>query len=145
MIHWISDKKALFARVHNHLRPGGCFAFTTFDGPQTFPPIAQKVFNLIGPDFYHKMLCEKQTFLAASEYQRLASEVGFSQITIEVEDTVSEWKNLHVFIDVMYGTFHGEFDPAEIDSDALGKLKEDYGNDTVIKRPCGIIRAILTR
>ena len=73
-------------------------------------------------------------FLAASEYQRLASEVGFSQITIEVEDTVSEWKNLDVFIDVMYGTFHGEFDPAEIDSDTLCKLKEDITEMTQLSK-----------
>ena len=44
----------------------------------------------------------------------------------------------------MNGVFHGQFDPAKMDSDALGKLIEDYGKDTVLKRPTRIIKAILT-
>ena len=69
--------------------PGGSFAFTTFDSAQTFPPVAQKVFSLIGPDFCHKMLHEKRVFLPASEYQTLASDAGFSQVSVDTEDVVS--------------------------------------------------------
>jgi ubiquinone/menaquinone biosynthesis C-methylase UbiE len=144
-IHRISDKKALFSRVHQNLCPGGRFVFTTFDGEQTFPPVAQKIFNLVSPDFYYKALHEKQMFLTASEYQRLASEVGFNQVTIEVEDIVDEWKNLDAFIIAMNGVFHGQFDSAKMDSDTLRKLIEDYGKDTVVKRPTRIIKAVLTK
>ena len=85
VIHWIKDKKGLFSRVHQNLCPGGRFVFTTFDGEQTFPPVAQKIFNLISPDFYHKMLYEKQVFLTRSEYQRMASEAGFNQVSMTLK------------------------------------------------------------
>ena len=131
--------------MHNYLCAGGHFVFITFDGEQTFPPIAQKVFSLISPDFYHKILHEDQVFLPASDYQRLASEVGFGQISIEVEDKISEWKNLDVFINGMHGNFHGKFDPAKMDSDVLERLKEDYGKDTVVKRHTRIVKGVLTK
>ena len=145
VIHWISDKRTLFTRVHEYLCPGGHFAFTTFDGEQTFPPVAQKIFSLISPDFYHKMLHENQVFLPASDYRHLASEVGFNQISVEVEDKVIEWKNLDVFISAMHGVFHGKFDQAEMDSGALGKLKDDYGKDTVVRRHTRIVKGVLTK
>ena len=68
----------------------------------------------------------KQIFLTGNEYQLLASEVGFNHISIVVEDKDIEWKNLDVFINAMHGVFHGQFDPAKMDGDALGKLIEDY-------------------
>jgi ubiquinone/menaquinone biosynthesis C-methylase UbiE len=144
-IHRISDKKALFSRVHQNLCPGGRFVFTTVDGEQPFPPIAQDIFNLISPDFYHKLLYKDQVFLTASEYQHLASEVGFNQVSIEVTGIVIEWKNLDAFIIAMNGIFHGQFDSAKLDRDALGKLIEDYGKDTVVKRPARFLKAVLTK
>ena len=91
------------------------------------------------------MLHEKQIFLTGSEYQHLASEVGYSQVSIEVEDKIIEWKNLDVFINAMHGAFHGQFDSAKMDGDALGKLIEDYGRDTVVRRQTRIIKAVVTK
>ena len=145
VIHWISDKRALFSRVHQNLRPEGRFIFTTIDGEQTFPPIAQKIFNLVSPDFYHKSMHEKQIFLTGNEYQLLASEVGFNHISIEVEDKDIEWKNLDVFINAMHGVFHGQFDPAKMDGDALGKLIKDYRKNTIVRRHTRIVKAVLMK
>ena len=104
-----------------------------------------EVFDLISPDFYFKMLHEKQIFLTGREYQHLASEVGFNQVSIKIENKVIEWKNLDVFINAMHGVFHGQFDSAKMDGDALGKLIEDYGKDTAVKRHTRIIKAVLTK
>ena len=78
-------------------------------------------------------------------YQHIASEAGFNQVSIHVEDVVDEWKNLDAFIIAMNGVFHGQFDSAKMDRDALGKLIEDYRKDTVLKRPTRIIKAVLTK
>ena len=41
VIHWISDKEAVLKRVHENLRPGGCFAFTTANGYLPIPEIGK--------------------------------------------------------------------------------------------------------
>ena len=43
VIHWISDKRALFKRVYDTLSPGGCFAFTTANGGLSMPEIGTKL------------------------------------------------------------------------------------------------------
>ena len=42
VIHWISDKEALMKQVHQNLRPGGRFAFTTTNGVLSVPEIGKK-------------------------------------------------------------------------------------------------------
>ena len=91
------------------------------------------------------MLHEKQTFLTRVEYQHLASGVGFSQVSIEVEDKVIEWKNMDAFITAMHGVFHGQFDSAKMDGEALGELIEEYGKDTVVRRHTRIVKAVLVK
>ena len=39
VIHWVADKDALFERVHQSLKPGGRFAFTTDNGVPVWPPV----------------------------------------------------------------------------------------------------------
>jgi ubiquinone/menaquinone biosynthesis C-methylase UbiE len=144
VVHWIHDKEALIKRVFENLQPGGCFAFTTYDVP-IFPPVIYKLFALIGPDFLHKMLHDNQRYLPASDYQALASSVGFSNVLIETESVVTEWKNIDDFIITAHGVLQGEFEPKKIDSNQLIQLKQEYGGNTAIKRQFELIKAIATK
>ena len=45
----------------------------------------------------------------------------------------------------MHGVFHGQFDPAKMDGDALGKLIEDYGKNTIVRRHTRIVKAVLMK
>ena len=145
VIHWIHDKVALFRRVFDNLRQGGCFSFTTYDTP-VFPPIVEKLFTvLVGPDFLHKMLHEKQVYITSSEYNTIISRLGFSSAQIETESIVTEWKDIDEFLVTAHGVLQGEFDPQTIDKDALQRIKEECGGDSTIKRQFELIKAVVIK
>ena len=124
VIHWISDKKAALNRVFENLRPGGCFAFTTGDGVFPVPEIGKKVFyKLVGPNFLDQIFKGKLMHLKASEYESLATDVGFIRTSMKIQPLYPKWNNLDQYIDAMYGWFQGEFDPAEFDQETLQEIE----------------------
>ena len=147
VIHWIHDKRALYKRVYENLRPGGCFVFTTANGFLPVPEIGKKLFNeLVGPNFLPWMLNEKMVFWNASEYKTLASDIGFRQISMTASTANPKWRNLDDYIDSMYGWFQGEFDPTQFDGDTLQKLKSKHGTGSITQsEPIGILHAVLTK
>ena len=84
VIHWVSDKDALFERVYQSLKPGGRFAFTTFNGILAFPPVAKDcVKELFGPDFPEHLYHRRLLFLTCDRYQELAVSHGFAVTSME--------------------------------------------------------------
>ena len=146
VIHWISDKEALMKQVHQNLRPGGRFAFTTTNGVLSVPEIGKKVFdNLVGPDFLDWMLNEKAVHLESSEFKSLATDAGFRLTSTTVLPNYLRWNNLDEYIDAVYGWFQGEFDPTEFDQEKFREIKKEYGNGPVIQsEPVQVLYAILT-
>ena len=147
MIHWIRDKKTALKRIHENLCPGGCFAFTTANGVLPVPEVGKKVFNkLVEPNFLDRNFKEKLMFLKVSEYERLAADVGFKQVSMTLVPIYLKWENLNEYIDAVYGWFQGEFDPAEFDQEAFQEIKREYGPGPVIQsEPVQNIYAILTK
>ena len=147
VIHWISDKKAVLKHVYQNLRPGGCFAFTTTNGIYPIPVIGKTLFNkLVGPNFIDWMMKDKMMFLKESEYNSLASEVKFSQMSTTILPDYPKWRNLDDYIISMHGWFHGEFDPTEFDQEALQEIKKEYGNGPVTQsESIDILYAIFTK
>ena len=134
VIHWISDKKAALKKVHENLRPGGHFAFTTANGIYPIPDIGRRLFNeLVGPNFIDCMLKERMIFWNESQYNSLAIEVGFRQISMTLLPDYPTWKNLDDYINSMYGWFKGEFDPAEFNQETFQEIKREYGTGPVIQ------------
>jgi ubiquinone/menaquinone biosynthesis C-methylase UbiE len=128
VIHWIRDKKAAMKRIEENLRPGGCFAFTTANGVLPIPEVGKKVFNkLVGPNFFDWIFKEKLMFLKVSEYERLATDIGFKQTSMTLIPIYPKWDNLDEYIDAMYGWFQGEFDPTMFDQEAFQEIKREYG------------------
>ena len=147
VIHWISDKEAVLKEAYQNLRPGGRFAFTTANGYLPIPEIGKTLFNqLVGPDFLDWMVNEKMIFWNVSEYKSIATDVGFRQMSMTISPSYPTWKNLDDYIDSMYGWFHGEFDPTELDQEVLQEIKSDYGNGQVIQsEPISVVCAQLTK
>ncbi len=147
VIHWIRDKEAAMKRIHENLRPGGYFAFTTSDGYLPVAKIGENVFNkMVGPNFLDWLFKEKLVQFKASEYESLATDVGFKQSSMTLVQNNPKWDNLDEYIDAMFGWFQGEFDPAEFDQEAFQELKRQYGPGPVtLPEPIQVIYAILTK
>ena len=147
VIHWIGDKEGLYKCIYKNLHPRGRFAFTTPDGHLPIPVIGKKLFDeLLGCDFLHRVQNERKQYLTASEYKTLASATGFEQTSMTIRNLDLKWKNLDHYIDSMHGWFQGEFDPTQVDGDALQKLKEDYGDGPVfLPEPIRVLEVILTK
>ena len=147
VIHWISDKTALFRRVYDNLQQGGTFAFTTHDGHLPGPEIGKKLFDiLVRPGYLHWLTQEKMKSCSASEYETLATNAGFTDIAMEVLPHYPKWKNLDEYIDAMYGWFQGEFDPTKFDKDILTELKCEHGSGPVIQsQPTNVLCVLLKK
>ena len=147
VIHWIHDKEALYKHVHNNLRPGGQFAFSTPDGSLPVPKIGQKLFDkLLGPNFLIWMLQEKEIYLSASDYEILASRTGLELSTLQTRNINMAWKSLDDYIDAMHGWFQGEFDPSQFDKDELEEFKIKYGDGPVVQeQPIVQLYIVLTK
>ena len=147
VIHWISDKRALFERVYANLCPGGRFAFTTANGSLPIPEIGKKLFdNLVGPSFLPWMCEEKMIFWNTSEYETLAYNTGFTETSLVVTPDYHKWNNLDEYIDSMHGWFQGEFDPTEFDQEVLKELKREHGSGPVVQSvPISNIHATLNK
>ena len=147
VIHWISDKKAAMKNIHENLRPGGCFAFTTANGALPVPEVGKKAFyKLVSPNFLDWIRTKKLMFLEVSKYESLATDVGFKQVSMTLVPTYPKWDNLEKYLDSMHGWFQGEFDPAEFDQEAFQKIKNEYGPGPVTQsEPLQIIYAILAK
>ena len=147
VIHWIHDKDALFKRVHDNLRKGGRFAFTTPDGYFPTPPTGKRLFDeLVRPNFLHEMFHEKMILLNEEEYKRLAMDVGFTDMSSFVNEVKLQWNNIDSYVEAMHGWFQGEFDPSEFDMVKLNKLKKEIGDSLVVAfEPHRRLYAILTK
>ena len=146
VIHWISDKRALFERIYANLCPGGRFAFTTANGSMPIPKIGKKLFDsLVSPSFLKWMYEEKIIFWNTSEYETLAKNTGFTETNMVVLTDYFKWDNLDDYIDSMHGWFQGEFDPTLFDQDVLKELKREHGSGPfILSKPTSTIYLILT-
>ena len=99
VIHWIKDKKALFERVYENLRPGGHFALTTSNGCLPIPEIGRKLFDtLVGPNFLQRMICEKMIFLTDEDYEVLGTSTGFNKISKVIIPDYPKRNNLDAYM-----------------------------------------------
>ena len=146
-IHWVKDKKSLYKRVYDSLRPGGRFAFTTPDGGLPIPAIGRKLFDkLIGPEFLYQMHNKVNIYLTADDYRSMASSTKFEVTSVTTENLNPHWRNLDHYIDAMHGWFGGEFDPAQFDSVTLQQLKREYGDGPVLLTdPIKKLEVVLTK
>ena len=131
VIHWVSDKNALFERVYQSLKPGGRFAFTTANGVPAFPPVAKGcVGELFGPDFLEHLYHRRILFLTCAQYQELAVSHGFAVTSMEdrLLSSIPTGSVAHL-VNFFFGLLHGELDQEAISKEAIENCKEKYDGD----------------
>ena len=143
VINWISDKKALLKWVYESLSVGGRFAFTAH---MQFLKLEGSFFdNLVGPSFLQETFYEKMIFLNEDQYMALATDIGFTVMSMSKLPTYPMWKNVDDYLESMHGWRHGGFNLSHFDRDALDDLIRKDGNGPIMQlEPIWTIHAILT-
>ena len=120
VLHWIENKNALFNRVYQNLKPGGQFAFCLIADQ---PTIVEQMDNLMGPEM-------KQCFhwLSASEYNQLATAVGFKVTYSVVQKKVDHFENIEHLFQVYHASTDGRFNPEKIEPATVEEFKQPFGD-----------------
>lgn len=145
VMHWIMDKRALFERVYRNLKPGGQFAFVTFDGtPKVNHEVVRRMFEeLVSPHFFDELY---STRLDGSAYEALATSVGYVKVFAESEEHWGRWENLDDCVDKWFSGLQGFFDPEKFDMEKFQRIKDEYGDGEVVyEKPNGMLFMILER
>ena len=120
VLHWIENKNALLKRVYQNLKPGGQFAFGVCPHQ---PTIVDQMDDLMGPEM-------KQCFhwMSASEYNHLATAVGFKVIYSDTQKKPAHFENIDHLIQVYCGSTEGRFNPRRIEPAILETFKQPFGD-----------------
>lgn len=148
VLHWIHDKKSLFEKVYKNLKPGGQFAFVTFDGvPKVHHKVVKRVFEeLVSLDFLDKFYSTKCDFLQGNEYEALALSLGYVRVCFEVDEYWGRWKNLDDCIDKWYSGLQGAFDPEKFDMEKFQRIKEEYDDGEIVyEKPNGMLFVVFAK
>ena len=133
VIHWVSDKDALFERVYQSLKPGGRFAFTTRNGVpvNVWPPVAKKcVGERFGRDYLDYLYYKKMLFVTRGQYQKLAESHGFAVTSMEDKDVPGLCvDSVDVLIAFFVGLMRGELDLEAIGEQNIKNCREKYNDD----------------
>ena len=128
VMQWVAEKDALFGRLHQSLKSGGRFAFTTFNGTHVWPPAVNDcVKELFGPDFIANLYHKRMTFLTCGQYQELAVSHGFVIASMEDREIPGVYiDSVNALIEFFFGLVHGELDRTAITEQALQSCRERY-------------------
>lgn len=77
-VHWIKRKQLLFKRVYKNLKPGGQFAFVV---SKETSHLGKEISSLMGPEGA-KQIYNQWHFCSSEEYERLAKDAGFAEVTL---------------------------------------------------------------
>ena len=127
VIHWVPDQKAALKRVCDNLAPGGQFALSTdVDNSLEEPGDEFKLMDkILGPGAFREILNKAMTFLTDKDYQKMASDCGYSSISTETDTQVSEFETLDDVIDTARGWLQGAIDFSKIDGKVIQDVREE--------------------
>ena len=137
VLHWIKNKNALFNKVYRNLKPGGQFAF----GVCTHQPtLVEQMDDLMGPEM-------RQCFhwMSASEYNHLATTVGFEVTYSDVQKKTVHFESIEHLMQVYHGSTDGRFNPEKIEPAVLQVFKQPFGDRPVDLDDFHRVTTILTK
>ena len=124
VLQWIKNKAAVLNKVYQNLKPGGRFAFIV---PECLPPIFEQMDNLMGLEVANKMKQDHHC-VSASEYNHIATTIGFKVTSSEVEIVQSNFANIDGLLKWHCGSTEGRFDPEKVDPTILETFKRPFGD-----------------
>ena len=147
VIHWIHNKKELFERVFNCLKPGGQLAFNTADGKPELPPIYDEFLQtVIGPKFANYFYGEKMEILCSSDYEKLARDQGFVIVSMKTKVQYRDWPlTVDGLLETLFGLLQGDLDPSSINMAAVDQFKNKYGEEPFESVPDRNLFVVLTK
>ena len=120
VLNWIENKNALFNKVYQNLKPGGRFVF----GVCTHQPtLVEQLGDLMGPEM-------RQCFhwMSASEYNLLATTVGFYVTYSDVQKKMLHFESIEHLMQVIRGSTDGRFNPEKIEPAILQDFIQPFGD-----------------
>ena len=128
VVHWIEDKDALFKRVFDNLKPGGCFALTIGIDCPPCQEVLTELFQAFGQEMVDATQ-GKLHFRSAADYKHLATSNGFDIEEIVVDEHRVEFPTIENFIDFFFAGSHGRFDRS---SSLLDDYKKKYEGQQIL-------------
>jgi ubiquinone/menaquinone biosynthesis C-methylase UbiE len=126
VIHWIENKQPTFKRIYDNLKPGGYFAFTSYDNVEYFPVFGE-VFDAFGPQMYNNTW-GLLYWESVDSFSLLAQSEGFEIVRMKVKNRPLPFSSIDSVIDFMYGVFYGVFDRT---SPKLDGVRRKYAGQTI--------------
>ena len=140
VLQWIENKVAVLNKIYQNLKPGGRFAFTVSEHRA---PILEQLDSLMGPKVANKMKQDLQ-YMSASEFNCIATTIGFKVICSEVEIQPFNFANVDCLLKWYCATTEGRFDPDKVEPATLEEFKQTYG-DCPVENSCPQVTIILSK
>ena len=114
--------------MHQSLKSGGRFAFTTDNGVPVWPPVVNDCMSeLFYPDFIGSLHCKRSVFLTRGQYQELAVSHGLIVTSMDEKEVPGiHIESVNDLIEFFFGLMHGELDRAAINDHGLQVCREKY-------------------
>ncbi len=126
VIHWISDKKAMFRNVYEKLAKSGKFAFITVNGEKgmKLPAATSNALSqLISPDFEKNVIFKKWMYKDLTQYTELAESLQFKISHSKTVMKCMNWESVDAFLEFWVGVLPGESAKNNIDRQSLEDFK----------------------
>ena len=124
VLHWIENKATLFSKVYQNLKSEGQFAFVV---PERSSKTLDNMVEMMGPEMT-KAMKEGHHWMSASEYNHVATAVGFNVLISKVEEKPFRFANVENLLRWFSGSTEGRFDPEKVNQATLEEFKQEYGD-----------------
>ena len=141
VLHWVDNKTALLNKVYQNLKPGGRFASIV---PVQQPAVFDHMIDLMGQEMAKEMN-KNFHWMLASEYNHLATAVGFNVTFTEAQTELLHFTNVDSLLKWYCASTGGWFDPGKVDPATLEEFKRPYGDGPASIEDHLLVTIILTK
>ena len=131
----------MFQRVHDNLKPGGCFAFIAV---MRQPDILLQLGDLMGTG-RAQQINEKFDFNSCEYYESLATETGFTIEFMDPTPSRISFPSVSSLMEWWFATTHGMFNPQLVDSSTSDMFTTTYYDGKNVEFDIPITKIVLKK